>query len=92
MALNMMGSQYIICWILLYNPYEIILFGSCTRGKAREDSDIDICIVLDFESKRELLIDLTMKIQSIREIDFIVYTKSSWERNIMDTTYLNCAK
>lgn len=35
--------------------------------------------------KRELLIDLTMKIESIREIDFIVYTKSSWERNLMDT-------
>jgi predicted nucleotidyltransferase len=71
--------------VKLYNPYEIILFGSCAKGRAREDSDIDICIVLDFESKRELLIDLTMKIESIREIDFIVYTKSSWERNKMDT-------
>jgi Predicted nucleotidyltransferases len=69
----------------LYNPYEIILFGSCAKGRAREDSDIDICIVLDFQNKRELLIDLTMKIESSREVDFIVYTKSSWEKNIMDT-------
>lgn len=71
--------------VQLYNPYEIILFGSCAKGRAREDSDIDICIVLDFESKRELLIDLTMKIDSDREIDFILYTKISWEKNIMDT-------
>ena len=71
--------------IHLYNPYEIILFGSCAKGRAREDSDIDICIVLDFENKRELLIDLTMKIESSREVDFIVYTKSSWEKNLMDT-------
>lgn len=71
--------------VQLYNPHEIILFGSCARGRVREDSDIDICIVLDFESKKELLMDLTMKIESIREIDFIVYTKSSWERNVADT-------
>ena len=57
--------------IELYNPYEIILFGSCARGRAREDSDIDICIVLDFERKRELLMDLMMRIESVREIDFI---------------------
>ena len=31
--------------VQLYNPHEIILFGSCAKGRAREDSDIDFLFI-----------------------------------------------
>ena len=32
-----------------FHPQRIILFGSLARGEAREDSDVDLLVVLDFK-------------------------------------------
>ena len=45
-----------------YKPIKIILFGSCAAGCARKDSDIDLCVVIDYLDKRETLMDLMMNI------------------------------
>ena len=42
-----------------FNPVRIILFGSWARGEAREDSDIDLLVVLpNVEHKRRAAIEI----------------------------------
>lgn len=69
-----------------FNPQEIILFGSCAKGIAKESSDIDICIVLDYNDKRQIRRLLDESIESEKEIDFIVYTTYEWSKYKNDTT------
>ncbi len=35
-----------------YSPEKIILFGSYARGKANEDSDVDMLVIMDFPERR----------------------------------------
>ncbi|WP_246582856.1 nucleotidyltransferase domain-containing protein [Clostridium mobile] len=69
-----------------YKPYKIILFGSCATGCAKEDSDIDLCIILNYEDKQEALMDLLMNIEYDRDVDFILYRPGEWEKYKEDTT------
>jgi predicted nucleotidyltransferase len=42
-----------------FNPVRIILFGSWARGEAREDSDLDLLVVLpEVEHKRKAAIQI----------------------------------
>jgi len=42
-----------------FNPVRIILFGSWARGEARDDSDLDLLVVLSkVEHKRRAAIDI----------------------------------
>ncbi len=34
-----------------FHPERIILFGSCARGDADEDSDVDLLVIMPFEGK-----------------------------------------
>lgn len=69
-----------------YKPIKIILFGSCAAGCARKDSDIDLCIVINYIDKRETLMDLMMNIEYERSVDFIIYKPEEWDRYKNDTT------
>jgi predicted nucleotidyltransferase len=69
-----------------YKPIKIILFGSCAAGCARKDSDIDLCVVIDYLDKRETLMDLMMNIDYERSVDFIIYKPEDWDRYKKDTT------
>ncbi|MCI6276426.1 MAG: nucleotidyltransferase domain-containing protein [Clostridium sp.] len=69
-----------------YNPLKIILFGSCAKGIAKDSSDIDLCVICEYESKKDKLMDMLINIQSDRAIDFILYRPREWEKYIEDST------
>jgi uncharacterized protein len=72
------------------SPSKIILFGSCASGCAKTDSDIDLCIICNYEDKRKLLIDLSLNIEYSRDIDFILYRPEEWKIYKEDTaTFAN---
>ncbi len=70
------------------NPYKAILFGSYADGKADDDSDIDLIVVLDknekirnfderatdYSSVKDRFISLKQKVP----MDIIVYTRPEW--------------
>ena len=68
-----------------YNPKAIYLFGSCAKGCARGDSDIDLCIVMPYEDKRKTRIEIDEYIQSDKDIDFVLYSPEAWKENAEDS-------
>ena len=62
----------------------VILFGSRAKGKEKEYSDIDICVVAETTSKRRLASVLQAEIEHELPIDIIVYTPKEWEECIAD--------
>lgn len=68
-----------------YSPVKIILFGSYAKGWNREDSDIDLCIVCEYEDKKNLLMDMLINIDSERDVDFILYRPDEWEKHTYDS-------
>lgn len=70
----------------LCSPSEIILFGSCAAGNARKDSDIDLCIICNYEDKQKLLMNLLINVDYERDVDFILYRPEEWEKYKKDTT------
>lgn len=61
-----------------YHPFKIILFGSCAAGRAKKNSDIDLCVICDYKDKKELLLDMLINIESNRDIDFILYRQNEY--------------
>ncbi|MHC1684549.1 MAG: nucleotidyltransferase domain-containing protein [Clostridiaceae bacterium] len=72
--------------IVRYNPTKIILFGSCASGCAKKSSDIDLCIICDYQDKKETLMDLLLNVEYERDVDFIIYKPDDWEKYKEDTT------
>ena len=70
-------------------PLKAILFGSLAQGTSREDSDIDLVVILDKEGKsgsyKALInnrIEISRKLRKLKKkypIDVLVYTKDEWE-------------
>jgi len=70
------------------NPYKAILFGSYADGKAGEDSDIDLIVVLDKNertmnfneraSNYSLVKDCFISLKHKVPMDIIVYTRPEW--------------
>lgn len=64
-------------------PSRIIIFGSRVRGKATEDSDIDVIVISDlfrgikFVKRMALVLK---KVRFPRHVDFICYTPEEFER------------
>jgi predicted nucleotidyltransferase len=58
------------------HPERIILFGSQARGEAREDSDIDLLVILeDTESRRAEMVRLGDALRGLPvPIDVLVFT------------------
>ncbi len=71
-----------------FNPQKIILFGSHARKEATENSDIDICIIVDIEeenvrSLRRNIRGYIHKPEGLnyldRPVDIILYTPQQFE-------------
>jgi len=69
-----------------YNPLKIILFGSCAKECVTKSSDIDLCIICEYEDKKKMLMDMFMYIESEKDIDLILYRPTEWEQYKEDTT------
>lgn len=68
-----------------HNPLQIILFGSCAKGIAKENSDIDLCIICNYENKKDKLLDMLINIEYERDVDFIIYRPEEWSKHINDS-------
>ena len=69
-----------------YAPNKLLLFGSQAKNTAKNDSDIDVCVVINTDNRRKLLADMYFNIHSDKPIDIVLYTPEQWERNVADTT------
>lgn len=69
-----------------YQPKSMILFGSLARGVIHENSDIDLCIVIDTENKRKLAADMYLQVESEVPFDLIIYTPEEWKKHISNTS------
>ncbi len=61
-----------------FSPDKVILFGSQAKGTAGEESDIDLCIVMQTKDRRETLCELYLLIESEIPVDLILYTPEQW--------------
>jgi len=70
-------------------PLNVMLFGSFARGASREDSDIDLVVILNKKGKSDSYkamisarMDIAKRLRMLRRkyaIDVLVYTKEEWE-------------
>lgn len=72
--------------IKLFYPVQIYLFGSWAKGRARQNSDIDMCIIAETVDKRELARQILLEVEYERDRDVIVYTPGEWEKYCQDST------
>ena len=64
-----------------FDPEKIILFGSQARGDAGPDSDVDLLVVMDTESKRQTAIQIGVKLHAMGvPKDVVVITPAEFER------------
>jgi len=63
-----------------YSVYDIILFGSLAKKAARKNSDIDLCIIIDTDNKRELVQKMLLELDYTSDVDTIIYTPEEWQR------------
>jgi predicted nucleotidyltransferase len=72
-----------------FDPEKIILFGSCARGQAGPDSDVDLLIVMPVEgSKRAKQLEIRAAVRDIRiPKDIIVSTveEFQWREDTVGT-------
>ncbi|MGL4950158.1 MAG: nucleotidyltransferase domain-containing protein [Anaeroplasmataceae bacterium] len=68
----------------VYPTSEILLFGSCAKGVVREDSDIDLIILLDSDYTRmdrvNLRAAIDIKTNYELEFDLKLYTKEKFNK------------
>lgn len=79
--------------MMKYKPEDIILFGSCAKGLVRRASDIDICVVLETEDKKQTLREMLVDIEYDVDLDIVIYTPSEWLKYKDDkTSFANIIK
>ena len=61
-----------------YNPNDIYLFGSNAKGVVRKNSDIDICVIMDTDNKRQLLQEMLYELEYSVDLDIVIYTEKEW--------------
>ena len=64
-----------------YHPLDIILFGSCAKGRVTRSSDVDICIILETNDKRKIVRDILIEVEYKVDLDVVIYTPQEWQAN-----------
>ena len=72
--------------IKLYNPKGIYLFGSQATETANMQSDIDLCVVIETDNRRDLLADMYFRVECNRPFDLLLYTPDEWNNCVCDKT------
>jgi predicted nucleotidyltransferase len=72
------------------HPQKVIVYGSCARGGANQDSDIDLIVVLDtdtvpttYRERRENRLAVRRALDELNRdyaLDVLVYTSPEWKR------------
>lgn len=62
----------------MYHPLDIILFGSCAKGRVTKGSDIDLCLILKTDDKRKTIRDILVSLDY--DVDLVIFTPEEWER------------
>lgn len=70
--------------VTLFQPTQVILFGSHAKGTAHKQSDVDLCVVTDTPNKRKTLTEMYYAIDAVTPIDFILYTPDEWRECLND--------
>ena len=68
--------------VALADPRLIILFGSYAEGRQTSESDVDLLVVAEHESRAEITAKLRTSLRPVLEplnFDLLVYTPASWE-------------
>jgi len=67
-----------------FNPKKIFIFGSYAHGRPDSESDLDICVITDFNGKRkiDLIRDLRGEIFSVFDVplDILVFEDNEFEK------------
>lgn len=63
-----------------YNPKDIYLFGSHAKGIIRKSSDIDLCVIIDTDKKRELIQEMLYELDYKVDLDLVIYTEEEWQK------------
>lgn len=63
-----------------FHPADIILFGSCARGRVSKGSDIDLCVIVETNDKRQMVRDILLEIEYDIDLDVVVYTPEEWQK------------
>lgn len=63
-----------------YNPKDIYLFGSNAKGVVRKSSDIDLCIIINTDKKREIIQEMLYSLDYDIDLDIVIYTEDEWEK------------
>ena len=62
------------------NPEKIIVFGSIAKGIIKPDSDVDLCVVMDFKNKLAEAAKIQLQLEAERPVDLMLYTPRQWEK------------
>lgn len=66
-----------------FQPQKIILFGSYAYGQPRDDSDIDLLVILPFtEKKSQKSLEILNKVKPIFALDLLVRTPSEIQQRL----------
>lgn len=77
--------------INVYDPIEIYIFGSYAWGNPTEDSDLDLCIVVDKikKSKHDMLVEGHHALFGLKvPKDIVLYSKEEFDKYSKYTTTL----
>ena len=71
-----------------FSPDKVVLFGSTVNEVPRNPSDIDLCVVIETDNRRELLAQMYLSLDSEIPVDIVLYTPNEWEQCRKDTCCL----
>jgi len=64
-----------------YNCHSIILYGSFANGDYTEESDIDLCVIINSINKRQLLQEMLYELDYLVDLDIVIFTEEEWKKN-----------